>query len=180
MQDWNVVVTASDSEGYRAARRKLRRLGETDRTGFHNVLVMRVADVARFLPALEDVIAEDRRLLDDVSRIVPSHVTFDFRSAAEFEEQGRQIVVSWSEKLAGSSFHVRMHRRGHAGELGSLSEERFLNGVILEKTAELGRAARMSFADPDFVIDIETVDDRAGLSLWSREERVRFPFLRID
>jgi tRNA(Ser,Leu) C12 N-acetylase TAN1 len=73
-----------------------------------------------------------------------------------------------------------MHRRGHRGELGSLSEERFLDGVILEKTAELGRAATMGFADPDFVIDIETVDDRSGLSLWSREERVRFPFLGID
>jgi hypothetical protein len=73
-----------------------------------------------------------------------------------------------------------MHRRGHRGELGSLSEEWFLDGVILEKTTELGRPARMSFSDPDFIIDIETVDDRAAVSLWSREERARFPFLRID
>jgi len=154
MKDWNVVITVSDSEGYRVARRKLRSLGEIERTGFHNVLVMCVPDVARFLSTIEEMIAEDRGLLDDVSRIVPAHVTFDFRSAAEFEEQARQIVVSWSEKLAGSSFHARMHRRGHKGEPGSLSEERFLDGVILEKTAEFGRTARMSFADPDFIIEL--------------------------
>lgn len=180
MKDWNVVVTVSDQAGYRAARRKLRRLGEIERTGYHNVLVMRVPDVARFLSALEDMIAEDRRLLDDVSRIVPARATFGFKSATEFEERAGQIAAGWAATLAGSSFHVRMHRRGHRGELDSLTEERLLDGVILERTTALGRTARISFPDPDFVIDIETVDDRAGLSLWTREELARFPFLRID
>ncbi len=136
--------------------------------------------MTRFLSVLEDIIEEDRGFLDDLSRIVPAHATFNFGSVPEFEEQARQTVLSWAERLAGSSFHVRMRRRGHRGELGSLSEERFLGGVMLEKTAELGRAATIGFADPDFVIDIETVDDLSGLLLWSREERVRFPLLRID
>jgi len=36
------VITVSDPPGYRAARRKLRQLGEIERTGFYDVLVMRV------------------------------------------------------------------------------------------------------------------------------------------
>lgn len=107
--------------------------------------------MTRFLSALEDMIEEDRGFLDDMSRIVPAHATFNFGSVPEFEEQARQIVLSWAERLAGSSFHVSMRRRGHRGERGSLSEERFLGGVILEKIVELGRAATIVFADPDFV-----------------------------
>ena len=73
-----------------------------------------------------------------------------------------------------------MHPRGHKGELDSLSWEWPLDGVILAATAEPGRLAWMSFTDPEVIIGVEIVEDRAGLPLWTRGARARFPFLGID
>lgn len=53
--DWNVVVTAYDWRGLRSARRLLSRFGEVAKTEFHNVLVLRVADVAAFLETISPV-----------------------------------------------------------------------------------------------------------------------------
>ena len=39
---------------------------------------------------------------------------------------------------------------------------------------------QIGFEDPDAVIDIETVGNRAGISLWTREDLQRFEFLRPD
>jgi tRNA(Ser,Leu) C12 N-acetylase TAN1 len=44
----------------------------------------------------------------------------------------------------------------------------------------MGRPGRINFADPDHVIDIETVGNRAGLSIWSRDDLRRYPFLNVD
>jgi hypothetical protein len=38
----------------------------------------------------------------------------------------------------------------------------------------------ISFTDPAFVIVIDTIDDRAGLALWSREDLSRHRLLRPD
>jgi hypothetical protein len=43
--------------------------------------------------------------------------------------------------------------------------------------AKLGTAARISFDDPDAQIHIETIDGRAGLSLWTRDDFAQHPFL---
>jgi tRNA(Ser,Leu) C12 N-acetylase TAN1 len=41
-------------------------------------------------------------------------------------------------------------------------------------------SARVSFADPDYILALETVGQRAGLSLWDRVQRARYPFLGLD
>ncbi len=38
----------------------------------------------------------------------------------------------------------------------------------------------VDFEDPDIVIDIETVGDRAGLSIWTRDQLSNFPFIHVD
>jgi tRNA(Ser,Leu) C12 N-acetylase TAN1 len=40
--------------------------------------------------------------------------------------------------------------------------------------------SRIDFDDPDYIIDIETVGQRAGMSLWSREHRLRYALLKLD
>ena len=55
-----------------------------------------------------------------------------------------------------------------------------LDDLILEVLDAAKTPAVIAFDDPDVVIDIETVEDRSGLSLWTREELARYPFLRID
>ena len=83
-------------------------------------------------------------------------------------------------QLAGKSFHVRMHRRGFKEALPSQQEERMLDDVLLEALERTGQPGRIEFEDPDLILDVETVDQRAGMSLWTREQLERYPFLNLD
>jgi tRNA(Ser,Leu) C12 N-acetylase TAN1 len=180
--DWNVVVTAYDWRGLRSARRLLSRYGEVARTEFHNVLVLRVADVAAFLGAISAAAEHDASMRNDNSRVMPAQATFAFATTVEFEEKARTIARQWADRMAGRSFHVRLHRRrgDSPAKLSAQAEERSLDDAILERLRELGRPGRLDLEDPDYVIDIETVGERAGMSLWSRDDLERFPFLRVD
>lgn len=179
MQDWNVVVTIEGAH-YGQASRELRLFGSVGRTGFYNVLVLRVADISEFMERLAARARERPALQAGLARVVPATQRFAFQSPEEFEERTRQAVEPWLADLAGRRFHVRMHRRGFKGQLSSQSEERFLDGHIIERTAAAGAPAQMDFDDPDYIVAVETVGQQAGLSLWSRAERERFPFLKLD
>lgn len=180
MKDWNVVVTVNESCGYRHARQRLRQFGAVEGTEFHNVLVMRVADVCALLASLSEMMRDDMSLFNDISRLMPAHETFDFETREEFETKALSAILGWADRLAGGTFHIRFHRRGHSDQLSSLSEEKLLDIALLNRLAEIGKSGRIDFADSDFVIDIETVGSRAGLSMWTREDLRRYPFLRID
>ena len=180
--DWNVIATVYDQHGLRRARRFLSRYGEVARTHFHNVLVLQVPDIEAFLEAMAAALEGNAGMFNDISRIMPAHATFSFESIAEFEDKARSIARQWGDRLAGKSFHVRLHRR--AGEtfvkLRSHTEEVFLDNAILQHLSETGRPGRVKFDDPDYLLDIETVGPRAGMSIWSRDDLMRFPFLHVD
>lgn len=179
MPDWNVVATARDRE-FAPAARLLQAWGPVQRTAYYNVLVCRVADPAVFAEELAGRLREEAGAAEVLARAVPATRTFDFRSAEAFEEGARAAALEWAPELAGRSFHVRMHRRGFRKKLGSQGEERFLNGALLEELERRGGPGKITFADPDAILAVETVGGRAGLSLWSREDLVRYPFLRLD
>jgi hypothetical protein len=61
-----------------------------------------------------------------------------------------------------------------------MEEERFLDDFILAALEQAGSPGHITFEDPDAVIVVETVGQRAGLSLWTREELRRYPFLHPD
>jgi tRNA(Ser,Leu) C12 N-acetylase TAN1 len=73
-----------------------------------------------------------------------------------------------------------LYRRGHRRDLPTLTEERFLDGAILETLRATGAPGRIAFDDPDAVVVVETVGDRAGLALWGRDDLRRYPFLHVD
>lgn len=180
MRDWNVVATVRN-EAYAEARRALGELGPVAKTDYFNVLVMAVPDVRAFAESLAAFWQADPDLAGILGRVTPLERTFELQSAAELEERAREAVAPWLEQLAGASFHVRMHRRGFKGRISSQAEERFLDGWIEARLAEAGRpAATVTFADPDFILDLETVGQRGGVSLWSRDDLARYPFLRLD
>jgi len=180
MKDWNVIVTVTDSCGYRHARQRLRQFGTVEGTEFHNVLVMRVRDVGALLTALGEMMRDDMSLFNDISRLIPAHVAFDFETREEFETKALSAILGWAERMAGGTFHIRFHRRGLGDQLRSLSEEKLLDTALLNRLAEIGKPGRIDFADPDYVIDIETVANRAGLSILARDDLRRYPFLRVD
>jgi tRNA(Ser,Leu) C12 N-acetylase TAN1 len=179
MFDWNTVVTLHHEErAFRRAQGLLRQLGEPEKTEFHNVLVMRVDSVAGFLRDFSAMCAAEPGILNDISRAVPLTDVFDFDTAEDFETKARNIALSWAPRLRGGAFHVRLHRRGLKEALKTPREERFLDEALLSALDRQGAPGKVRFEDPDFVIDIETVSQRAGMSLWSREDLDKYPFLR--
>jgi tRNA(Ser,Leu) C12 N-acetylase TAN1 len=179
MHEWNVIVTVYQ-DGYRFARRLLRQLGPVEETSYHNVLTMAVHDPFSLLEAVEKHAADEPRLYDTIARIAPISSSFLFESPQEFEDKAKAVVLGWLPRLANCSLHVRLHRRGFKHKLRSPDEERFLDDAILDALKEAGTPGSISFADPDVVIAIETIDNRAGMALWTREALTHHPLLRPD
>ncbi len=178
--DWNVVVTLLP-EGFRDAVRVLSRFGRVSRTPYWDVLVMHTEQRPReLLDALQRELDEDASLGNSVSRLVPVTDAFEFASPEEFRDAVRRIALPWAADLTGKTFHVRMHRRGFKGRLASNEEERALGEDLLQEVQRLGGSAQVAFRQPDWIIDIETVGTRAGLSRWRREELERYVLLRLN
>lgn len=179
LENWNVVATVYDRE-FAAACRLLAPFGDVRRTDYYNVLAMRVDDVARFLDALEATIRTDASIPNSVASIVPVTHTFRFDRPEDFEARTRGIVDEWLPELRDASFHVRMHRRGFKGRLSSQHEEQFLDHHLLEALRAHGSNGRIDFDDPDQIIVVETLGQRAGLSRWLRAQLNAYTLLKLD
>lgn len=179
MQDWNVVVSIRDG-GYSAARKLLRQFCQVDRTHYFNILVAKADDPRGLLETLTELSTTLPEVPKLLARLVPLTVTFDFDSPEHFETQAREAVLAWAAELAGKSFHVRVHRRGFKRDLPSPQEEQMLAAVLLEAMEKAGTPGKISFDDPDAIVAVETVDNRAGLSIWNRADLVRYPLLGLD
>jgi tRNA(Ser,Leu) C12 N-acetylase TAN1 len=174
-KDWNVIVTLPEATS-RETRKFLRRWGEVHRTGYFRVLALTVDDIESFLAEVARAIEEKPGTLNI---LIPAQRTFTFASAEEFEAKARDIAILWAPMLAGKTFHVRLHRRGFKGTLSTPKEERFLDETLLDALETLGAPGRISFTDPDAILQIETIDNRAGVSLWQRQDLRRYPFLGV-
>jgi len=178
MHEWNVVVTVRE-DGFRDAIDLLEDFGPISRTDYFNVLVMQVADWRLMMERLREESAESPRIANTLAKVVPAFHAFDFHSPEEFEAKAKEISLNLAPALAGKKFHVRMHRRGFKGRLKSTEEERFLDRVILKELENSGSPGEITFENPDAVLAIETVGQRAGMSLWNREELERYPLLGL-
>jgi tRNA(Ser,Leu) C12 N-acetylase TAN1 len=177
--DWNVVASTRE-HGFQRARKVLAEFGEVGTTGYHNVLVLRVDDPTIFAERLRAVMEEDPGVRETIARAEPCTICFHFSSPADFEAKAREAILAFVPALMGRAFHVRLHRRGFKGKLSSAEEERFADDVLLDALAAAGAPGRITFDDPDVIVAIETVDNRAGLALWTRADLARFPFLKVD
>lgn len=179
MQNWDTVVTVHD-DGYSQARRLLEPLGPVARTEYYNILVMRSNDPRQLLDSLLEESDRDPGSVSCLARVMPVTVTFTFQTPEEFEESARQAVSAFLSDLGGKSFHLRMHRRGFKGRLSSMEEEKFLDTYLLDCLEKAGNPGRISFDNSDAIIALETIGQRAGLSLWTREDLGRYPLLHVD
>jgi tRNA(Ser,Leu) C12 N-acetylase TAN1 len=179
MQEWNAVISVAE-HGFGQAVKELSDFGSVKKTDFYNVLVMYTAEPARMLETLRQRSTQDAEALSYLSRLIPVTKTFIFQSHEDFQDKAREAVLGWVAQLAGKAFHVRMHRRGFKGRLASVEEEQFLDAAILEALEKAGAPGRITFEDPEAVIAVETVGHWAGLSLWSREDLKKYPFIRLD
>lgn len=115
-----------------------------------------------------------------MARVMSATARFNFDSQEQFKSLAREAVLGWTRESAGKRFHARLHRRGFKGQLSSPEEERQLDAALLDAPEKAATPGAITFDAPDAILAIETVDNRAGLSLWTREDLRRFPLLRLD
>jgi hypothetical protein len=179
MKDWNVVVTAY-RDGGRQALRTLRRLGRAEPSGHYNVFLASAPDPLGLLDELEVRAGSEPVLIDTISRIAPAQACFDYGDEADFERKTLEAVRPWFERLAGHSFHIRVHCRGSGLEADTQAEESRLGHMVLAELANIGAQGRIAFDDADLVLSIDAIAGRAGLGLWSRQDLRSHRFLRPD
>jgi tRNA(Ser,Leu) C12 N-acetylase TAN1 len=179
VKDWNVIVTIYQ-QGFRRAINALQKIGPTDRTPYYNVLAMQVDEPVAALEAIERLTEERPALYDTIARVAPAAFTCEFQSPERFKDCAESFLLGLLPKLAGRSFHVRVHRRGSKLELRTPEAERLFNDFIVTETGRAGAVARITFAEPDAVIVIDTVDDRAGMAMWTNDDLARHRLLHPD
>ncbi len=176
--EWNVLATAFMRKE-RYLLRLLRAYGEFKGSGFNDVIVGKVETVEAFLETLESISREHPGRLRHLSRIVPIEKTFQF-DLSDFREKLKEAVAPYVEQLENDCrFYVRVKRRGHKGELSSLEIEKEMSALILDALEKGGKQAQVKFEDPDKIIIVETIGNRAGVGLITREMRERCPFIRV-
>lgn len=179
MKDWNTIVTIYQ-QGFRRAIRALQAIGPTDRTAYYNVLVMKIDDPVAALETIERLTEERPALYDAIARVAPAQFMYDFQSSQEFTDLAKSFLLGLVPKLVGRSFHVRLHRRGSKLDSQTPEVEHLLDDFVVAATAKPGPAARIAYAEPDAVIVIDTIDNRAGITMWAREDLERHRLLRPD
>jgi len=179
MKDWNIIITIYQ-QGFRRAISALQRIGPTDRTPYYNVLVMKVDEPMVALETIERLTEERPALYDAIARVAPAGITFEFQTPEGFKNCTKCFLLRLLPKLAGRSFHVRLHRRGSRLDLQTPEAERLFNDFIVTETGRTGMTARITFTEPDAVIVIDTVDDRAGVAMWTHEDLARHRLLHPD
>lgn len=179
MSNWNLIATTAEGK-YTQALGFLARYGTVKTTSYYNVVMMLVHDVQALMETLASEWENRGGRLLLLQRVVPMTHTFNFRDRRDFGAKASEVALGWAPRLAGKTFHVRMHRRGFKDQLSSVEEEQFLDAAIVEATERTGNPGIVSFDDPDAVVAVETIGNHAGMSLWFREDLQRYPFLHID
>jgi tRNA(Ser,Leu) C12 N-acetylase TAN1 len=173
------VVVSVQEHSFRQAFELLQKLGGARKTDYYNVVTLHVADPGAFPIVLQQAIDRNPALQSVLARVMPVVHTFTFQSPEELQHKASQALAHWLEKLSGHSFYVRMHRRGFKERISSQREEQRLGHWLIDQLCARGETGRITFDDPDYIIALETVGQRAGVSLWDRDERQRYAFLKL-
>jgi tRNA(Ser,Leu) C12 N-acetylase TAN1 len=177
MADWNVLATSL--EGRRdALLLSLRKLGRFRPGGYRNVVIGLVEDRDEFLVRVREALAAEGLLPTALAKVVPIETTalIDADTAVTTLAAAAEPFL---DRLAGGSFFVRLERRGLKGRLHSPTVEREVGDHVWRALAARGHTPRVDFADPDAVLVIETIGDRAGLAVITRALRREYPFVNI-
>lgn len=174
---WNVLATAKDRDQRHLARR-LKRYGDFRWTSFRGVLIGRVEDHEAFFEQLRRSEEDRPGFLDPLAKLVPIDRVIAF-TVETFAERLKEAVLLYAERIGSGSFYVRIERRGHAGEIHSQRLEQELDQALLDQLRACGETPSVDFKDPDLIVAAETVGDVCGVGAITRDQRARFPFVRM-
>lgn len=179
MLDWNVLVDVRQ-HSFSPAYLLFEEFGTVYQSDFENILLLKVNSIPEFIAAFNQRLVEDPSLTELTNRVMPVTSIFSFQSQAEFETKAKKVVLEWLPMLEGKKFYVRMHRKGFKDRIDGHEEETFLDLIILQELEKIGKPGTISGIDPDAVISIETISDRAGLSFWTRQDLEKYPWLKLE
>ena len=115
----------------------------------------------------------------DLGRVIPVERTFVFRKE-DFLDRVKDAVRPFIELLAGKRFYVRLERPGMKGRIVSPEAERAVDAFIEKELAGEGKTCQIDFDHPDAVVVLETIGDRCGVGMLTREQMTRYPFVRVN
>jgi tRNA(Ser,Leu) C12 N-acetylase TAN1 len=179
MWEFNLVVTMASDGRFRHLMEELKPHGDFHRSEFLGVVIGRVEDPAAFLEVVREKTASQLIAFQDLGRVIPVERVFTFR-AEDFAEKVCEAVRPYIGPLAGKRFYVRLERRGLKGKIISPEAERTVDAFIEEELLREGKSAQIDFDHPDAVVVVETIGDRCGVALLSRELMERYPFVRVS
>lgn len=175
---WNVLVTAQEGAA-RDLKRLVNRHGTFRWSPFRNVLLGHVSDPQAFFQLLLADFEQKPFANRWLGKALPIVVTFPVRPES-FLQDVQEHLGALIDALQGKTFHVRVERRGHKGELRTHELERHLGDFVWEQLQKRGEQPSVSFKDPDVVIAIEITGQTAGIAVVPRELRRAFAFVKID
>ncbi len=178
MWDFNIVVTMAREGRFRNFYGELARYGEFRRTEFYGLLLGRLAEPEVFLETVRREREARVIAFQDLGRAIPLRTVFTF-CPRNFLERARKALLPFAKELAGRRLYVRLERRGFKGEILSPEAERALDRALLEELEGRGNPGGIDFQDPDAVVVLETIGDRCGVGLLTRETRDRYDFVRV-
>ncbi len=177
MEKWNVLATAQKRQE-RHVLRLLNRYGEFKGSGYRDVILGYVADMPAFLETLESIRRENPGRLRSLGQIVPLERNFQF-DVADFVDKAKEAVSPYIDQLGDSRFFVRVVRRGHKGEISGMDTEKELDGCILKSLENKGKRATINIEEFEKMIILETVENRAGVGLITKEMKEKYPLVKV-
>lgn len=177
MKDWNVVVTSYMHQERRLLQ-ELADLGEFQPTGFRSVLIGQVHDIIDILEILRGRWEKQPFLPDMLSSVVPIRKVFSF-TLDNLVARLKEEVLALGPEIGDKAFYVRMHRRGHKGELNSQEVEQALDQFLKEELPARGQKCHIDFAAAAAIVVVETIHNQCGLGLVTREMKERYPFIKV-
>ncbi len=175
--DWNLVVTAHGGRRHDLIH-ALRPIVRLTRAGYSEVLVGRADDLETCLAGIAARADGDEVLATEIlARVVPVERTFAL--AADVTAQIVAESALLLDALAGTTFHVRVERRGRRRVLQSDELERQVGTALVEALRARGDTPRVSFKDPDLIVAVELIGDAGGIGLVPRALRQRYRFVRL-
>lgn len=178
MWSFNIVATMAGSGRYRHMLEDLAPFGEFRRTEFHGVALGQVADPLTLLEAIRRERERKFYAFQDLGRIIPVECQFVF-SVENFAEKLLEVLPRFFERLEGKRLYVRVERRGNEGEIISPLIEQQMNEFLLSRLEAKGTPATIDFDSPDAIVAVETLGDRCGVGLITREMMTRYPVVRV-
>jgi len=178
MNDWNMIVTALP--GIRHQHRLLEGLhllGEFHPCEFKDVCVGHVANSEEFLASIQQSINVNEEWTTDLGRVIPIEITFNF-TPDSLAGKLKEAVTPFVTRIEGGTFYVRMERRGLPGTIISPEIEKAVAEHLFALAESQGKQLQTSFSDPDYIIAAETIGNRCGVVLITRNMRTRYPFVQ--